>query len=132
MKLLPPEPPVTICVLTSGDHAALARRAIGSISRHIERSLYRMVVGANAVGIRTRRYLEKLQDRGEIDQLIFSQVNLGKCPMMRRMFEHLRSEFIWWFDDDSYVTSSEALGERLRIARASPPTVVASPAGGWG
>lgn len=31
--------------------------------------------------------------------------------MMRLMFERVDTEFIWWFDDDSYITSSSALGK---------------------
>jgi GT2 family glycosyltransferase len=118
------EPPVTICVLTFADHPDLAERAIGSILQHVERPLYALVVGANAVGARTRRYLEKLQAEGALDQVVLSDVNLGKSPMMRRMFERVRSEFIWWFDDDSFVISPQALPGRLRIARAAAPEVV--------
>jgi hypothetical protein len=112
--------PVTICVLTYGDHPALAKRAIESIRFHCARSLYRLVVGANAVCPETREYLERLRDEGAIDRLVASDTNLNKCPMMRRMFQGLDGEFVWWFDDDSYVTGPEALPERLRIARSSP------------
>ena len=41
--------------------------------------------------------------------------------MMRRMLEGVETEFFWWFDDDSYVISPEALPNRLRTARSSPP-----------
>jgi len=120
----PDEPPVAICVLTFGDHPALAKRVLESISRHVSRSHYRLVVGANAVGEETSRFLQTLRGRQQIDDLILSEVNLNKCPMMRKMFQHIRSEFVWWFDDDSYVTCSDALPSRLRIARAAPPQVV--------
>ncbi len=116
-----PVRPVTICVLTYGNYPALARRTIESIRFHCARSQYRLVVGANAVAAETRDYLEQLRREGAIDRLVVSETNLNKCPMMRRMFESLEGEYVWWFDDDSYVTAPEAITERLRIARSSPP-----------
>jgi len=124
MTPLPDEPPVAICVLTFGAHPALAKRVLESISQYVPRSLYRLVVGANAVGEETGHYLQTLREREKIDHLIRSEANLNKCPMMRQMFQYVRSEFVWWFDDDSYVTSTDALPCRLRIARSAPRHVV--------
>jgi hypothetical protein len=112
--------PVTICVLTYGNFPDLAKRTIESIRFHCPRPLYRLVVGANAVCPETGGYLERLRAEGAIDRLIVSEANLNKCPMMRRMFEGVDGDFIWWFDDDSYLTGPEALPERLRIASSSP------------
>jgi GT2 family glycosyltransferase len=36
----------------------------------------------------------------------------------------VRTEFIWWFDDDSFVTGRNVLERWVRIADESPPTVV--------
>jgi GT2 family glycosyltransferase len=44
--------------------------------------------------------------------------------MMRRMFLDVRSEFLWWFDDDSFVTSPTALSERLCVAQKTSPDIV--------
>lgn len=117
------EPPVSICVLTYSDYPQLARRCIDSILRHCDRDFYRLIVGANAVGTETKKYLEDLHQRGVIDELILSPVNLNKNPMMRLMFQRVHSEFIWWFDDDSSVTSDSALQNRLEMARESGPEV---------
>jgi GT2 family glycosyltransferase len=117
----PAVPPVTICVLVYGPYAELARRTIDSIRTYCARDQYHLVVGANAVGAETRNYLDQLEAEGATDRLIVSESNLNKCPMMVRMFEHIETEFIWWFDDDSYVTDPIALSERLRVARCSPP-----------
>jgi GT2 family glycosyltransferase len=112
-------PPVTICVLTYGSYLHLARRCLESIRRHCDRSLYRLVVGANAVGPRTHAYLRSLRRAGWVDELILSRHNLNKCPMMRRMVAHVETEFVWWFDDDSYVERPRALEYWLRSARRS-------------
>ena len=117
-------PPVTICVLAFGDHAELVRRCIGSIIEHCQRSRYRLVVGANAVGDDTRRYLDELEAGGAIDRLVSSDENINKCPMMRRMFEDIDTEYIWWFDDDSFVESPRALDTYLAAARSAPERVV--------
>ncbi len=116
--------PVTIAVLTYGDYPGLARRCIESIRRRCDRALYRLVVGANAVCVETRTYLEQLRSKGAIDRLLVSETNLNKCPMMRRMFAGIDSEFVWWFDDDSFVESPEALPRRLRLAGEAPAATV--------
>jgi GT2 family glycosyltransferase len=117
-------PKITICVLTCEDFPHLARRAIESIRNHCTRSQYELIVGANAVSEETSLYLEHLYAAGEIDHLIPSPVNLNKCPMMRLMFERVNTEFTWWFDDDSYVTSPDAFTQWLGAASASPDSTV--------
>jgi hypothetical protein len=117
-------PKVTICVLTYGDHLRLARRVVESIRLHCSRSEYRLVVGANAVGAGTLRYLQSLQSAGEIDRLITSPINQNKCPMMRRMFEDVATEFIWWFDDDSHILEKGALARWLLPAQTAPEAMV--------
>ena len=117
-------PSVTVCLLTYGNYLALARRAIESIRANCERRRYRLVVGANAVGAETRAYLEQLHAEGALDRLIISDENLNKCPMMRRMFEAIETEYIWWFDDDSHIIEPAALGRWLGHATAAPPSTV--------
>jgi len=117
-------PPVTICLLTFGDFPRLARRALDSIRRHCSRADYKLVVGANAVCEETQLLLKTRHEAGEIDRLIVSPGNLSKCPMMRRMFADIDTEYIWWFDDDSFVTDRTALTEWLRIANGSPASTV--------
>jgi GT2 family glycosyltransferase len=69
----------------------------------------------------------QLQKKGEIDQLIVSTVNLNKCPMMRRMFERIETEFIWWFDDDSYIVEPGAWEGWMKPALTAAQSTVA-----WG
>jgi len=115
---------VTFCVLTYGDYPRLARRVIESIQRYCPRAEYRLVVGANAVGNRTLALLKSLERAGDIDELVIQKKNLNKCPMMRRMFERVGTELIWWFDDDSYILDAAAFGHWRGCAeRASARTV---------
>jgi GT2 family glycosyltransferase len=113
-------PRVTICGLLYGDHPELARQCLESIRTHCLRSEYRLTVGANAVGPETRAYLQALRSDGVIDRWIDSPVNLNKCPMMRRMFETVETEFIWWFDDDSFITEPDTFTRWLAAAEAAP------------
>jgi hypothetical protein len=117
-------PKVTLCLLTYGDHASLARQALESIRRHYPRSEYHLIVGANAVCNETLSYLETRHAAGDLDHLIHSAENINKCPMMRRMFERVETEFIWWFDDDSYVTAPGTLAQWLQAACAAPASTV--------
>jgi len=117
-------PKVTICILTYGDYPHLACRALESIRNHCPRSQYQLIVGANAVSEKTSSYLEHLYAAGEVDHLIISPVNLNKCPMMRLMFERVNTELVWWFDDDSYITSPEAWLRWLGTAAAASDSTV--------
>jgi hypothetical protein len=118
-------PKVTICVLLYGDYPGLARQSLESIRRNCSPSEYRLVVGANAIENKTLGYVESLRAEGAIDHLILSQVNLNKCPMMRRMLDKVETEFIWWFDDDSHVVELGALDRWLGSAGgASDRTVM--------
>ena len=90
--LTPPvSPDVTLCVLTFGDYFPLIRRAIDSIRQHCPRPGYRLVIGANAVVPQTLKHLRSLQDEGAIDDLVVSETNLSKCPMLRRLLAGVRT-----------------------------------------
>jgi hypothetical protein len=117
-------PQVTICLLTFGPFPRLARRALDSIREKCPGADYRLVVGANAVGQETLDLLNTRHQAGEIDHLIVSRANLSKCPMMRRMFSAVETEYIWWFDDDSYIAEPGALSRWLGAAKASPESTV--------
>jgi GT2 family glycosyltransferase len=76
-----------------------------------------LVVGANAVGNSTLSFLKSRERAGDIDDLIVHTKNLNKCPMMRRMFERVGTELIWWFDDDSYILDPAAFDHWRRCAK---------------
>ncbi len=123
------KPRVTICVLMYGDYPALARQVIGSIVTLCDRRQYRLFVGCNACSPETLAYLRAVE---QIDRYFISEQNLNKCPMQRRMYEQLETEFVWWFDDDSYVVESDALRRRVEIADAAPKeTVLWGPSFFW-
>lgn len=123
MNMRASKPRLTVCVLTYGNHPDLARRCLESIRRHTRRDLYRLVVGANAVCPETDTYLRDLQRRGAIDRVCRSHRNINKCPMMRRLFRHVETPFLAWFDDDSYVTEPGALERLLAVAQREPARV---------
>jgi hypothetical protein len=110
-------PEVTVCVLAYGDYPELIRRAVGSIRDRFPPGRYELAVGANSPGAATLEYLSGLQREGALARLTVSTTNLNKCGMMRRMFERVRTPWIWWFDDDSYVTDSSTFDRWLSIAR---------------
>lgn len=115
---------VSILVLTFGAYPELAKRSIGSVLEHCDRSDFELVVGANAVGAETEAYLKELKTSGWIDVLLESEENINQCPMMRRMLKRATREFVWWLDDDSYIIDSGALRRRLDLADSGDPTVV--------
>jgi GT2 family glycosyltransferase len=115
---------VSICVLTYGDYPRLAKRVIESIRTKCPRSDYELIVGANAISSATADYLHQLESSGAIDHLVISPENLNKCPMMREMFRKVGTEFIWWFDDDSYLLDDGVFERWFGTARQSPENTV--------
>ncbi len=115
---------LTICVLVYGDYCRLAERVLSSIWNNVPRSAYQLIVGANAVGEPTRQFLSQSKVEHRIDELVVSDLNLSKCPMMRRLFAQVSTEYIWWFDDDSFITDAGAWLRWLREAEASSAETV--------
>lgn len=97
----------TVCVLMYGRHPDLARRCLDSIMSRLAPNQYKLRVGLNEVCAETRAYVRGLHD-GPLDLRVYeSTENLHKYPMMRRMFydseSPLRTPYLMWFDDDSYL-----------------------------
>lgn len=99
----------TICVLTYGDFYHIAKRCIDSIIQNCPRELYELRIGCNSVSVDTLTYVASLVSQGLVDCAYISNDNLHKAKMMRRMYKDISTEFIWWFDDDSFVTEPDAL-----------------------
>jgi GT2 family glycosyltransferase len=114
------KPKVAICALTYGSYSHLAEKCLKSIVTNCNKDYYALIVGANEVDKATYRYLKKLYEEKQIDELYISPENINKCGMMRIMFRDIQSEYIWWFDDDSYIIDNNALSERLKIAESAP------------
>lgn len=112
---------ITICVLVYGDHFDLARQVIDSIVNNCDRDLYSLYVGCNECCQETLDFVQAVK---EIDRVFVSDVNINKCPMQRRMFAEVDTEYVWWFDDDSFIEESDAMQRRLEIADLAAPTTV--------
>ena len=108
---------LTTAVLFYGDYPDLAKRCLASIYSSAAHDPVKLVIGLNAVGAKTRRIAEQYAQRRADVRLVDSRENLFKYPMMRRMFwdPDLDTEWVCWFDDDSYVTAPwwRALQQRL-------------------
>jgi len=103
----------TICVLVYGDHAPLARRCLSSILT-LPRQQFKLRIGLNAASDETQAYVGELITQGDVASraCYFSDENVYKYPMMRRMFydpdNPLDTPYVMWFDDDSYVITEQA------------------------
>jgi hypothetical protein len=108
---------ITICVLLYGDYPALATRCINSIRDNSNRDQYTLIVGMNECCEETTKFVNTEIDA---DVIIHSKKNIGKDPMMRRMFQFVETQWMWWFDDDSYITDKQALSARLELIEKFP------------
>lgn len=98
----------TVSILFYGDHPALARRCFESVVATADWSLIDAVrLGCNAVSPRTEAVLDQLIARVPVPVSVYRAAdgsNVGKYPMMRRMFADLGpAPRVMWFDDDSYL-----------------------------
>ncbi len=111
--------PLTICVLLYGDYPDLAERCLGSIERSLSegsRYVAAFRVGLNECSPPTHVYVRDLVSRLESDypdirvDLYATDKNVCKYPMMRTMFREpdlIATQYIMWFDDDSYFNSEK-------------------------
>lgn len=107
------QPKTTACVLLYGDYPHLAERCLVPLLRLAAAGLIELRVGCNEISSRTEDFLARwLVERIENVRVFRSQENILKYPMMRLLFGHghplagpapIRTDFLMWFDDDSYV-----------------------------
>lgn len=100
----------SVNVLFYGDHAPLAVRCLSGLLRTADWSLVDDVRFAfNAVSTATQQYVTQVGHDLPVPCYLYRPqhgVNVGKYPLMRRMFYDprvpLRSSRVMWFDDDTY------------------------------
>lgn len=114
----------TICVLCYGPHLELADRFLGSLYRCTDPKSFTLRAGLNAVVPATAALFEEYSRRFGNIEIFRSEDNLFKSPMMRRMFyeQPLETEWVIWFDDDSYVERADWL-QRLAVKIQCEPDV---------
>ena len=105
--------PVTICILTFGDHLERLQRALRSIERAIPENMpvvkeIRIVLNACTERVRDwvgawARELVSMQPGIEVTQYQTAE-NQFKYPIMRKLFRQpeVTTPYVMWFDDDSY------------------------------
>lgn len=105
----------TIFVLCYGNYPELARRCLDGIFRTCPAERIQVRVAANACCDETIAYLRNLP----LQRLYINEQNRYKYPVMREMFHDsqcpLDSNYLIWFDDDSYVVDDRWL---KRLAEA--------------
>ncbi len=102
----------TAFVLCYGDHTDLAKRCLESILQTAPPGRLDLRVAANECSDRTLQYLRGLP----LARLYVYAENRKKYPVMREIFRDatapVATNYLLWFDDDSYVTNPAWL-ERL-------------------
>jgi hypothetical protein len=98
-------PFVTLCALLYGPHADLHKRLLGSLKKNLPPGEVEVRLWLNDIGPVTREWIYE-QVLGD---WIFcdSMENVPKYVLMREMFHDagVRSPWLLWFDDDTYVSS---------------------------
>jgi ADP-heptose:LPS heptosyltransferase len=118
--------PVTIAVLTYGDYTDLVSRCVKSIYDSVDTSLFKLRLGLNAASSNTHKWVDSwLLPKGNV-QITRSDANIYKYPIMHRMFHDtpLDTQWVIWFDDDSFVTHMDWLKKLNGVIGMENPDVV--------
>jgi len=114
----------SVCVLLYGDYPDLAKRCLGSIETSLDEGqtlVHDFRIGLNAVAPRVFEYVGRWAqnmagNRGQPVYLFVPPHNVGKCPLMRKMF-YQRSiplaRYVMWFDDDSFLVPTPGWWQRM-------------------
>lgn len=113
--------PITVCVVTYGNHDDLAIRCLNGLYQNLHPSLFRLRVGMNSPTDQAKtRIIEFLREKTNLDRLYTASPQIYKYPMMRRMFHDtekpIETDWVMWFDDDSHIIDPNfivQLGEKV-------------------
>lgn len=106
---------ITVCALFYGDFPAHAKRLLESIGgdRCNPEVVEEFRIGLNEVSAETLRLVEAFVQRSPVPVRVYvPEKNVGKYPLMRRMFfderSPIRTPRVMWWDDDSYLEAKDA------------------------
>lgn len=109
---------ITICVALFGDYSDLCRRFVAKLYQFAPPFEFSLRIGLNAACRETIDLVESTaREAGNV--LIHSEPkNIYKSPLMAKLFalEPITTDWVIWFDDDSYPYRNDWLaGLRLKI-----------------
>jgi hypothetical protein len=103
---------LTAFVLCYGDYHDLHRRCLDLLLATTPRDRVEVRVGGNALGARSRAYLDALHAEGQVAALYLHEENLRKYPVQREMWHDparpIRTRWAFWLDDDSLCDKGPA------------------------
>lgn len=94
----------TALVLLYGDYPQLAERCLKPLGQFRKAGIP-VLIGANLPSSGTVKAVEKLGHT-----ITYSaQPQIFKYPMMRKLLADVKTEYVMWFDDDSYISDPDPL-----------------------
>jgi hypothetical protein len=105
---------VLICCY--GNYYDISKKCIDSILQHKTLPL-KIHVGLSECCNETKKYYRHLLDTAQISSLIDCNVNINKDPMFRMLLDLVDTEYMIWFDDDSYIRKpnwDQTLNEQIQ------------------
>lgn len=95
----------TVCVLMYGNFVGLAKRCLHPLFKLNKMGAIKLRLGLNEVSSETLDYIDT---NGAPCLKYEANPQIYKYPMMHKMFNEppVDTEFIMWFDDDSFVTEN--------------------------
>lgn len=109
----------------------LTERCVNSIMRHTDFP-YRLIVVDNASGDETKKYLEDLSERKDVDaRLIRNEENLGNSKGANQGVRSSDAEYVCILDNDTIVTD-HWLSEMVKAAESDEKIAIVNPLSNYG
>jgi hypothetical protein len=93
------KPWVTLVALLYGDYPQLAERCLTPLSR-LSKSGIPILIGANEISEATADVVKSL----DLEITVKASPQIYKYPMMRKLLRSVKTDYVMWFDDDSWIT----------------------------
>lgn len=108
--------PLTVFVLGYGDYPDLIRRCLENLYQYTDPGLFNVRIGLNEPFERTADYVRKFAaEHSNVEAVYTRKPQAYKYPLMREMFydtsRPIKTDWVLWFDDDSYVCHPEWLNK---------------------
>lgn len=122
-----------LMVLTYGNHVTLAARCLNSIYPYVKRGGSTIRIGLNEVSSATEELVLIFSQGVPGPVFLYQEVqnkNVYKYPLMRRMFydseSPVTSEYVMWFDDDSFVKNERLWSDVASVLGQEQPVLLGS------
>lgn len=112
---------ITLCVGCYSNFFDAQKRCLDSIKSQVNFGEFKLLIGCNEVPKENVEYFKKQYN----PTIVFeNEVNIHKIGMMRQMLSVIDTEYLFWFDDDTYLSDKTSLVQHVDKVKQHPDVVL--------